>query len=449
LNFKPKNVPLLKRKLGFWHVYFICVGLVICSGESLVVARGFGSIGLNFVLSMLIGFAAMSLVVYSLSRWIRILPKAESIGGYVEMGFGPYAGVLVALLYWLQYLFWVSAEIVIVSDIVNSFLPTAPWTMIVIALLTLFAAVNLIGILEVGISQIAMGAFMIVSSVATAMIVLGGLGSSSFDGSRLTGLNVNFNAIAFYTPLATWLYVGTEAAGPVSEETKDSGKKAFRVMMLSLLTIFSTQALLGLAWLGICPQRILVDSPFPHIVAAQEIFGGLGVTWWAIVSLVATGSTMNAAYTVTSRVIFGLARKGHLPKALSSLHPSYATPWSVITVTYVLYLVLCLLIPLPLWLIEISTALYLVVYTLVMLSLVAYARRKKHAGKGSNVHTQDALVSAAGSALLVALLALQFFADATVLLVSGAVIIASAILIAIHRWKARFMKVATREAGIS
>ncbi|MNQ70691.1 Putrescine importer PuuP [compost metagenome] len=84
------------------------------------------------------------------------------------------------------------------------------------------------------------------------------------------------------------------------------------------------------------------DSAFYEIA---EIAGG---SWLASLTAIATALAWGVAVSITSqaavsRLLFGMARDGKLPRILAKVHPKYSTPYVSIYLVAVLSMVICYL----------------------------------------------------------------------------------------------------------
>ena len=60
--------------------------------------------------------------------------------------------------------------------------------------------------------------------------------------------------------------------------------------------------------------------------------GSSGKVWIGIVSICATGSTVNTVIAAVPRLCYGMAHSGELPSLFGWLHPRFRTPWTSIII---------------------------------------------------------------------------------------------------------------------
>lgn len=82
--------------------------------------------------------------------------------------------------------------------------------------------------------------------------------------------------------------------------------------------------------MSVLDYKVLETSEVPLADVASVALGGSAFT---LLSWIALFSTMNTVLVVSlggSRIVYGMAYGGSLPKVLSKVHPKYKTPWVAI-----------------------------------------------------------------------------------------------------------------------
>ncbi|MEM0233049.1 MAG: APC family permease, partial [Candidatus Nezhaarchaeales archaeon] len=227
------------------------------------------------------------------------------------------------------------------------FFPQVPWWGWAILVLTIFMITNMLGIVVAGYTQLALLIIMVCSYVAMAVV---GLTLGKPDWSYLTetflfppaselypGTPAGLPSVAVLMLAAVWLFIGVEVAAPLAEEVKNPSKTIPLAMITSMITLFAVEQFLGLSWAASVPREVLLSEPY-HVGAAEYLLGPIGGVWFAIISLFATGTTINSVMAGATRVLYGMSREGYLPKIFGWLHPRFRTPWGSLIILYVLML---------------------------------------------------------------------------------------------------------------
>jgi APA family basic amino acid/polyamine antiporter len=121
-------------------------------------------------------------------------------------------------------------------------------------------------------------------------------------------------------------FLGFENIANLAEEAKQPERDLPRAILLSLGIATTLYVLVALAAVALLPAEQLADTQAPLADAARQgsskVAGALGG-----IALFATANTALVSMLVASRVIFGIAREGELPKQLSAILPRRKTPW--------------------------------------------------------------------------------------------------------------------------
>ena len=338
----------LKRALGFWPTWAMCLGLVTCSTTLMYTSLGFGDLGAGFTYTHLIALAYIILVCLAFAELATTYPKASSLEFYTSRALGRVAGITIGLWYGFKDIFGFPAESALAGIILEHFFPQLPWWGWAILVLTVFMIVNMLGIAIAGYAQLALLIIMIGSYI--------GMGIAGFivktpnwaylgqtflspPASLIYGTPAGLTSVLVLTLLGVWLFVGMEVAAPLAEEIKNPAKIIPLAMVASMITLFAVREFLGISWAASVPREVLLTEPY-HVGAAEYLLGPVGGIWFAIISLLATGTTINAVMAGATRVLYGMSKEGYLPKFFGWLHPKFRTPWGSLGLLYVLMLII-------------------------------------------------------------------------------------------------------------
>jgi amino acid transporter len=81
---------------------------------------------------------------------------------------------------------------------------------------------------------------------------------------------------------------------------------------------------------GLTPEQLASGTPIPHILFGKNLFGGIGVAVFIVMSVLASLTSFNSGLLNTSRFAYAMGRDSVLPRFFSKIHLSYATPWASI-----------------------------------------------------------------------------------------------------------------------
>lgn len=301
-------------------------------------------------LAYIIGMVAMLFTALSYGNMARAFPIAGSVYSYAQRGLHPNVGFLAGWLLLLDYLLIPPLLYIYAAMALNHLYPDIPKFVFIFAFMISATLVNLRGItftarmniLFLLAQLLVLGIFL-----ASAWKALhGGAGNGQLTLAPLYNpSNFNFALMMQAVSIAVLSFLGFDAISTLAEETKgDAGRSVGRAALISLLImggIFVIQTWLA-ADLAAGMGFTSADAAFYEIAA---IAGGDRL---ASLAAIATALSWGVAVSITSqaavsRLLFGMARDGKLPKILAKIHPKYSTPHLSIYLVAILSLMICYL----------------------------------------------------------------------------------------------------------
>lgn len=301
-------------------------------------------------LAYIIGMVAMLFTALSYGCMARAFPVAGSVYSYAQRGLHPNVGFIAGWLLLLDYLLIPPLLYIYAAMALNHLYPDIPKVAFIFAFLISATFVNLRGITFTArinilflISQlIVLGIFLAYAWNA----LQGGAGNGELTLAPLFNpATFNFGLMMQAVSIAVLSFLGFDAISTLAEETKgDAGRSIGRAALISLLVmgcIFVVQTWLA-ADLAAGMGFTSADTAFYEIAALA------GGSWLATLTAVATALAWGVAVSITSqaavsRLLFGMARDGKLPRVLAKVHPKHNTPYLSIYLVAVLSLVICYL----------------------------------------------------------------------------------------------------------
>jgi amino acid transporter len=339
----------LKRVLGFWELWSMMLGLIVCSTTLMVLGYGFGDLGAGFTWVQLIAlcFATIMCVVYS--ELATMYPTAGGVVAYTRMAMGRAGSTLIGYWFGFKDMFGLAAESTLGGLIMEYVWPVLPWYIWAFIILTIFTITNLLGIDIAGKTQLAAVIFMVASYIGLGVVGFT-IGHPNYEylsetfvsppSSTLYGTPGGIISVLALSLMGVWLFVGAEINLSLAEEVKNPQRTIPLAIISAFITIFAIQQFAGLAWAASVPKdTLLTGFPPPHIGAAEHLLGVTGVAWFAVISFIAVGTTLNAVIASISRMFYDMGREKELPKLFAWLHPRFRTPWGGILTLYALILI--------------------------------------------------------------------------------------------------------------
>ncbi|MGB3243757.1 MAG: amino acid permease [Sulfitobacter sp.] len=207
-------------------------------------------------------------------------------------------------------------------------------------------------------------------------------------------------AIALTSLLAFFAFIGFDGMVNIIEETENPARNMplgiFITLVIATLLYFSVAAIAVL----VLPRDELAGSTAPISLLFERL---TGISPWAI-TLIAIGATLNGVViqiVLASRILYGMANVGRLPKVLSHLSARTRTPLLATVLMTGSTLVFALFFPIGI-LAERTSQFVLVVFILVNLSLLRIKWRGDPAPDG--IFIVPAIVPVIGFITCVAML---------------------------------------------
>ncbi len=297
----------------------IGAGLFVGSGKSIAAA------GPGVLVSYALAGVVVVSVMFLLGELASAKPSSGAFSTYAHEGIGPWAGFAVGWTYWFMLIMVLGVELLAASAIISGWVPLPQWA-ISLALIAVFACVNLFGVkhfgeLEFWFAAIKVGA--IVSFLAVGVLALMGVISTP-DGAGLARL---FTSEGGFFPTGAagvaagllavmFAFGGIEIITIAAAEASDpheSIRKATISIVGRVLTFYFGSALVMLCILP-WNDPSLEQGAFVAVLDALRFPTASGLM--EIVIVIALLSAFNAQIYGTSRMAYSLATKGEGHAAL-------------------------------------------------------------------------------------------------------------------------------------
>ncbi|HUN71567.1 MAG TPA: APC family permease [Steroidobacteraceae bacterium] len=326
----------LNRSLGTGDL--LAYGLTLISPTAVCAAFGIiydASAGM-VPLVYLIGLVAMCFTALSYVAMSREYPFAGSAYAYAKAAFGDGAGFLAGWAMTLDYLLAPALIYIAAAVAINSVLPGIPLWVWGSALLAINTLINLRGIQSVarvnrgllGLQVLALALFLVLAAVAVAA----GRGGARFSLAPVYDPARIFSGLAFGgVSIGMLNYLGFDAISTLSEEARGGASSVAKATVLSLLAasiLFIVES--WLACLFVLGRRSFPPG-IPTYAAFYDIAAVVGGSWLKTVLSVAGVFLANiasalAAQAAISRLFYGMARDGRMPRTLAHVHPHRRVP---------------------------------------------------------------------------------------------------------------------------
>lgn len=363
----------LARSLGLVPLIFYGVGTMVGAGIYSVIGEAAGEAGSQLWISFIFAGIAAFLTVLSYAELSSMFPKAGAEYQFLKAAFPQrrlfsfMAGYLIALNAAAT-----SATVALAFGGYLSVFVELPTPLVALTLLTLCTLLNISGIKEATWVSI----LLICIEVAGLLIMIvsgaesGDMAKSFTPPSGGDGVAGIFAA----TALIFFIYIGFEDVANLSEESKEPTRDIPRALLISVLITSALYILVAFSLIALSDPQSLAGSKAPLSDAAGSVAPWRGQAL-GVAALFATASTALISLISISRMLFGMAREGDMPKVLSRTWTTRKTPW---VAALALFTAACLLLPLGEVKIVASVSSFgvLIVFTAVQVAMITLRYRQ-------------------------------------------------------------------------
>jgi APA family basic amino acid/polyamine antiporter len=365
------NKPTLQRRLSLPLLVLYGLGVTVGAGIYVLVGATAAKAGYYAPVSFLLAAGVVAFTGFTYSELSTRFPVSAGEAAYVRDGFNSRVlAIVVGLMVAISGMVSSAAVSIGATAYLGNLIPVSPFilTILIVLVLGMTAAW---GILE-----------SVVMAAIITLIEIGGLCLVIFYGFTLKPdllsefgrlvppLEVGaWTGIVSAGLLAFFAFVGFEDMANVAEEVKDPGRNMPKAIIFTLVTATAIYLAVVSVVVLIVPMDVLRESAAPLTL----IFENATDTTKGIFNAIAAIATINGVLIqmiMASRVLYGLASQGSLPKAIAYIHPVTHTP--VVATVLVVAIILALALFLPIVkLAETTSLIVLMVFMAVNLALIS------------------------------------------------------------------------------
>lgn len=323
-----------EKKLGLGSVISVSVGLVIATSCLVSLGQGAGTVGVIFIVAMIVACLLNMTTIASLSELNALMPNTTGgLAQYTLAALGPFP-TLISMVG--GYLFCnvlscgVEASIFAyaLGEVIPLPIPTITYTIIVTVVLLI---ANLNGVDMFAKVQDAVTYLMIASMVIMGIIGTLGLGTGEKVNQPMN-MTTDIPTIVSMTAVAFWLFIGAEYVIPVSKEVRNAKRNVPLGMFLGLGIICVVQSILVLGFHNYTPWAELANSAAPHMLYGENLLGNAGRLWMVFVAALALISSQNSGINGLASICQGMAKMNMMPQCFAKTNKKkvpYVGVWFV------------------------------------------------------------------------------------------------------------------------
>ena len=381
----------LQRELNNRHIQLIAIGGAIGTGLFLGSGQTISLTGP----SLLFTYMLIGIVLFASMRALgELLLSNSKFNSFVDIAneyLGPFGGFVIGWTYWVCWIVSSMSDLTAMGQYFAYWYPQVPHWLTVLFIVLILISFNLLGARLFGELEFW---FSIIKVVTIITMVIVGLvliflsfkteyGHASFGNLIHHGGMFPHGAAGFLMSfqIAVYSFIGIELIGVTAGETKNPEKtipKAINNVPIRILLFYIGGLLVIMSvipWFKIDPD----SSPFVKLFTLIGVPFAAGIVNFVV--LTAAASATNSGIYSNSRILFGLAKQGLGPKALTKTN-SNGVPYLSMFVSSITLLIAALLnfvfpdaIKLFIYVTTLSTVLFLVVWGMIIVSYIAYVKK--------------------------------------------------------------------------
>ncbi len=334
----------LVRTMGLWSLAIYGVGDMLGSGIYALIGKAAGIMGNAIWLAFLASMVAALLTAMSYACIGSRYPRAAGAAYVTQRAFGwSFLSYLVGLAVMASGLTSMATATRAFGGYCREIAPQIPLEALIIAFVLALSFVNFWGMRESTWLNIVCTTVEVSGLAFIIAIGLRFWGSvdyleapASAPGGLSTGLVLNGAVLTFFS------FVGFEDLLNVAEEVKEPERTLPRGLLLAMVMVTIIYMSVAVSAISVVPHAELARSQWPLVEVVRRGAPWFPHTLFTVVSMFAITNTALLNYIMGSRLGYGMARQGLLPRILARIHATRRTPHVAIGALMVVVLTLAL-----------------------------------------------------------------------------------------------------------
>lgn len=318
---EPKQ-PALRRDLGLLDAVGIGFGAIVGAGIFVVTGVAAGVAGPALLVSLILAGMAATCNALSSAQLAAEYPRS---GGTYEYGYrvlGPWPGFIAGWMFLASKIAAAGTVGLGLGAYLEGLLPGVPPRVVAVGAIVAFTILNYFGIRR--------------SSRANLMIVAISLGSlllfviataGAFDAANLRPFaSSGARGILEAAAILFFAYTGYARIATLGEEVREPRRTIPRAVIITIAGAILLYTAVALVAVGAAGAPALAATPAPLLAAADAS----GLRWLGVVlaigGLTAMLGVILSQIVGLSRMVFAMARRGDLPRALAHVNAAHDVP---------------------------------------------------------------------------------------------------------------------------
>ncbi|MBN2224534.1 MAG: amino acid permease [Deltaproteobacteria bacterium] len=380
----------LVRGLTIATVFTLITGAMVGMAWATLTNTLFAYAGPAVLLSAIIAAFFCVLIGLCYAELCAAMPLAGGEYYYTKRSMGNFASFLTGWFLIIAYSSMMPGEVIIFSKVASTLMPESwlvpgatilgyqfpPTAMIIVGVVAavFFGAINYIGIKLSAIVQLVFTIFLF---IGMAIYIFGSLPQVNLSNFTGPFFDKGVGGMLMMVPIAILAFMGFDLVTKAAEEIKSPIEKVVWLIPLSVVVVLFFYVGVFFVSAGVVPYTEIAQSKLevPIEIVASKTLGETGFYVVVIAGLMGLITTLNGFLIGSSRLMYGMAKDGVLPRAFSYIHPRFGTPsFGIVVLTLVG--ILGAFFQFLFTLFTVASAAILLAYILVCISLLILRKKE-------------------------------------------------------------------------
>lgn len=321
--------PTLRRSLGTRDLALLVAGIIV--GAGIFSTPGTVAQFLSRPVWILVAWVLGGLIALGgalvLAELGSTFPKAGGDYTYLHRCFGPFPAFLFGWLFFtVSGTGSIAALGVASGEYARDIVPALPGPLVGVVIIAALTLVNAVGLRAGTATQnvLTYTKFGVLAGVIV-LALLGGGETAAVEppvepgGVPLGGLSIALVPICF-------TYMGWSSAGYVGEEVRDPARTFPRGLLVGTAAVTALYLLINGAFLVALTPAEMAGDVLVATTACQKVLGERASRLVSAAVLISIVGGLNGMVLTHGRVLFAMAREGHLFSVFAKVHPKTRTP---------------------------------------------------------------------------------------------------------------------------
>lgn len=336
----------LIQHMGLWTLVLYGIGDMLGSGIYALIGKAAGMLGSALWLAFAVSMVAALLTALSYASLGSRYPRAAGAAYVTHRAFGrQFLSYLVGLAVMASGLTSMGTQSRAFSEYFSALVPGVPLPALVVGFILVLTLVNFWGIRE----STWLNIICTCVEVSGLLIVIV-LGLRYWGGASLLDVPPVGSLPGVLGPtlvlqgavLTFYSFVGFEDMINVVEEVKDPQRTFPRAIVIAMIAVTVIYLAVSVSAVSVLPWQELAVSKQPLVEVVTRACPGFPPVVFSLIALFAITNTALLNYIMGSRLAYGMARQGLLPRFLGTVHATRRTPHLAILCLMGIVLVLAL-----------------------------------------------------------------------------------------------------------